>query len=85
MRWAGHVDRMGRGEVHTEFWCGNLREGDHFEDPGIDGRIILRWIFRTWSGGHGMDPSGSGLGHVAGSCECGNETSNSVKCGEFID
>jgi hypothetical protein len=28
-------------EVHTGFWCGNLREGDHWEDPGIDGRIIL--------------------------------------------
>jgi hypothetical protein len=27
---------------------GNLREGDHLEDPDIDGRIILRWIFRRW-------------------------------------
>jgi len=25
---------------------GNLREGDHLEDPGVDGRIIIRWIFR---------------------------------------
>jgi hypothetical protein len=23
-----------------------MRERDHFEDPGVDGRIILRWIFR---------------------------------------
>jgi hypothetical protein len=30
---------------------GNLREKDHFEDPGADGRIILRWIFRKWDGG----------------------------------
>jgi hypothetical protein len=28
------------GEVHTGFWCGDLREGDHLEDPGVDGRII---------------------------------------------
>jgi len=41
MRWAGHVARMGRGKVHTGFWWGNLREGDHLEDPGIDRRIIL--------------------------------------------
>jgi len=28
----------------------NLRERDHFEDPSIDGRIILRKIFRKWGG-----------------------------------
>jgi hypothetical protein len=34
LRWAGHVARMGRGEVHTGLWWGNLREVDHLEDPG---------------------------------------------------
>jgi len=29
---------------------GNLRDRDHLGDPGIDGRIILRWIFRKWDG-----------------------------------
>jgi len=37
---------MGRGEVYTVFWCGILRERDHLEDPGFNGMIILRVIFR---------------------------------------
>jgi hypothetical protein len=36
-----------RGEVHTEFWLGDLRE-DYFEDSGVEGRIILKWIFKKW-------------------------------------
>jgi len=48
MRWAGHVARRGRGEVYTRFWRGNLRERCHLEDAGVDGRLILRWIFRKW-------------------------------------
>jgi len=51
LRWAGHVERMGRGEAYTGFWWGNLKERNHLGDPGIVGRIILRWIFRKWDVG----------------------------------
>ena len=42
---------MGRAEVHTGSWWGNLRKRDHLGDPGVDGRITLRLIFRKWVGG----------------------------------
>jgi hypothetical protein len=37
-----------RGEAYTGIWWLNLRERDHLKDPGVDERIILRWIFRKW-------------------------------------
>jgi len=42
---------MGRGEVCTGVWWLNLRERDHLGGPDIDGKIILRWIFRKWDAG----------------------------------
>jgi len=58
----------GGEEVYTEFWWGNLRERGHLEDPGVDGRIILRCIFRKWNVGVSTGSSwlriGTGGGHV---------------------
>ena len=36
-----------------------------------------------WS--YGLDRAGLGEGQVAGTCECGNELSVSIKCGEYLD
>jgi len=37
--------------VYTGFWWRNLRERDHLGDPGIGGKIIIRWIFGKWDVG----------------------------------
>ena len=36
--------------MHTGVWWGNLKERDHMEAQGLDGRIILKWIFKKWDG-----------------------------------
>jgi len=46
---------LGKEEMYTRFWWRNLRERDNLEDPGVDGRIILRCIFSkcdvgAWTG-----------------------------------
>jgi hypothetical protein len=33
--------------VHTGFWQGDLKQRDHLEDLGVDGRIMLKWIFKS--------------------------------------
>jgi hypothetical protein len=55
MRWAGNVTPMGKSEVSTGFWWGDLRERDHLGDQGVDGKIILKWTFKKCDGGHGLD------------------------------
>jgi len=49
MKWAGHVTRI--GERRGGFGWGNLRVRYHLGDPGVDGRVILRRIFRKWDVG----------------------------------
>ena len=50
-RWAGHVARMGQRRGVNRVLVGKLKERDRLRDPGIDGRIILRWIIRKWDVG----------------------------------
>jgi hypothetical protein len=46
IRLAARVAHRGRGYVHTGFWWGKLRGRYHLEEASVDGKIILRWIFR---------------------------------------
>ena len=51
MRRVGDIACMGeRRGVYRDLW-GKLKERDHLEDPGVDGRIILNWTFRKRGGG----------------------------------
>ena len=45
---------MGR-DAYTGFWWGDPRERAHLENPGLDGRIILKRIFMKWDGVRVLD------------------------------
>jgi len=55
MRWAGDVARKGERKCVSRVLVGKREVRNHLEEPGVDGRIILRWIFRSGISGHGMD------------------------------
>jgi hypothetical protein len=56
----------GRGEVCAGYWWGSFRERDHWGDLDVDGRIILRWIFRKRKGVVGTGWCGLRIGTVNG-------------------
>ena len=74
----------GRGEVCTGFWLGNLRERDQWGDPDVDGRIILRWIFRKWEGVVGTGCSWLRIGRGGGRLWVRWGTFEFRKCGESL-
>jgi hypothetical protein len=84
MRWAGKVTCLGRREVHTRVWWGNLRERDHLEGPDIDGRILLRWIFRKWDRGVWTGLIWLRI-HVVGTYKRDDEPSCSINRRDFLD
>jgi hypothetical protein len=60
MRWAGHVACLGESRGVCKVLVGKSGERDHLEDPCLDGKIILGWIFRKRGWVRGLDRSMSG-------------------------
>jgi hypothetical protein len=80
-----NLARMGEGRGVYRVLVENQRKSDHWGDKGVDGMIILGWIFKkrdveVWTG-----LSCFGIETVAGTCECGNEPLGSIKYGEFLE
>jgi hypothetical protein len=51
MRWAGHVANMGERRVVDRVLVEKPEGKRPLGDPGLDGRVILKCIFRKWDGG----------------------------------
>jgi hypothetical protein len=74
----------GRGKVHTGLWWGDLTDDDHLEDLDVDGIFILKRIFKKWDGELRNGVIWLNIKTGGESCECGDEHSCSIKCGEFL-
>jgi hypothetical protein len=68
MRWAGHVACMEEGRGVHKVLVGKPEGKRPLVDQDVDGRIILRWIFRKWEGVVGTGWSwlkiGTGVGDL---------------------
>jgi len=56
MKWVGHLTRVEEWGGVWRDWLGKPEEKDHLGNPGVDGRIILKWTFREC----GLGRAGSG-------------------------
>ena len=66
MRWAGHVARVEKGRDVHKVLVGKPEGKNHWGDQDVDGRIILKWIFRKWEGVVGTEWSWLRIGTGGG-------------------
>jgi len=68
MRLGGHVSRKGEERGVNRVLVGKPEGRRRWGDPGVDGRIIIRWITRKWDLGVWTGLSwlkiGTGGGHL---------------------
>jgi hypothetical protein len=68
-----------RVKVHAGFWWGLLRGSDHLKDPGVGGRILLKWKFKKLD--TGVDSTD--MAQDRNRCTGVYKYSGSIKCGKF--
>jgi hypothetical protein len=85
MRRAGHVARAEERRSAYRVRVGKYERKSHLKDLDVDGRIILKWIFKKWDGGIDWIVLAENRDRMVGSCECSNEHSDSVNySGNFL-
>ena len=65
--------------MNVDVCWGNLRERDHLKYPGVDRRMILKWIFRKGDGSMDWIDLAKRQGQIAGASENSEEPSGSKK------
>ena len=82
---AGHVSRMGERSFAYRLLVGNPEGRRPLGRPTRRLEDNIEMDVREMGWEYGLDRSGSGYGQVADSCECGNELSDSIYCGEILE
>jgi hypothetical protein len=71
--------------VHTGLWWRDLRKTAHLEDLGLDENIILKLISKKWDWKAWRRLLWLSIGTGTNACECVNELSGYIQCGQILD
>jgi hypothetical protein len=85
MRWVEHVTCMGKRRHAYKILVGTTEGERVIGRPEQRCENNIRMDLKNMVGGFGRDLSGAREGPVASCCEHGNECSDAIKGGEFLD